>query len=296
MHDEIAKNSIENVEQFPAKMSKHIKHNRNSFIVRLITSFVIICSVFGYPFLPSATLRGMKLKGGYNLDTEYVLNLTTINKHTPNIFLNTTQLVNEIEQSPLIESAEVEWKPFCLNLIIDEVVALLKYNEETYLSNGMTVNEIKSSNPSFIWDWEDSKVPTFLSTLFDRFQPDRKKAFMNNLKKIEKKVLFKSSFIDLRSDGTSYSVSEGFVLFYFPVENESYYIRLAVSEEHLAFFLNEEYLDIIFNQVNKIGNNAKIYQDIVNDEIYYKSVTCYYGDVVRSDGITYHNPVIIDTL
>ena len=297
VNDAFVETNLLKDQSFENAMHRQTQRNKVTLIVKIILFCVILLGVGVYPLFPSSQVRGLELQGNYLLSRDDVLDMIETNKNLPVIFLNENKLIDSLEESPIIESAEIEWKPTNMVLRIDEVAAMINYSGETYLSNAKTINQLKSEYPEFKHDFAEENVPTFLSSLFGAFTDERKSLFLNNLKVIDRTVLNSIAYIDYRGNGTSYVITDGFVLFYFLGE-DGIYNRLVCKEEHMQFFLdNSSESNYRLNQIlNKLVtyNDALINTDAVNENIHYRSITCYYGTYTDKNGITYQNPCIVE--
>ena len=284
-------------EDFERALYRQSYRNKVFLIIKIILFCIILLGVGTYPLYPASQIRGLELQGNYLLSKDDVLDMMDTNVNTPVIFSNEQKLVQNLEKSPIIESAEINWAPLKMKLKINEVAAMINYNGETYLSNAKTISELRAEYPDFTHDFAEENVPTFLSSLFGAFTNERKSLFLNNLKVIQRDVLNSISYIDYRGDGSSYVITDGYVLFYF-LGNDGIYNRIACKEEHIGFFLDDSIdsanrLSQIINMLNKCSD-AAIREDIVDSSIKYRSITCYYGKYTDKNGVTAENPCIVD--
>ncbi|MGM9857774.1 MAG: FtsQ-type POTRA domain-containing protein [Bacilli bacterium] len=285
-------------EDFEHALYRQSHRSKVFLIIKIVLFCVILLGVGTYPLFPASQIRGLELQGNYLLTKTEILNMMDTNVNTPVIFSNEKKLVQNLEKSPIIESAEINWSPIKMRLKINEVAAMINYKGETYLSNAKTISELRGEYPDFNHDFEEENVPTFLSNLFGAFTNERKSLFLNNLKVIERDVLNSISYIDYRGDGSSYVITDGYVLFYFLAE-DGIYNRLACKEENIGFFLDNSEESVyrltqIMNTLIDKCSDAVIREDIIDNTIKYRSITCYYGKYTDKNGVTYENPCIVD--
>ncbi len=280
-------------DSFEKALQKKTRYYRNGFIARIVIFIILICSVVVYPLLPISQVRGLKLQGNYLLTKKEILNIVddNISPNLPVIFLNEQKLEDTLEASPIIESCEVKWRPFDLLVVIDEVAAMINYEDKTYLSNGSTIEELEANNPGFIYNFQASDLPEYIGSMFGHFENERRTLFLNNLKTIDRSILTTVEYIDYRGDGSSTKLTDGFVCFYFE-GTDNIYNRVCVQEAYLSHFLTNKILPTILERIEQ-KENAKITVDSNRSDISYRSITCYYGSKVIN-GQTYNNPCIVD--
>ena len=109
-------------EDFERALYRQSYRNKVFLIIKIILFCVILLGVGTYPLYPASQIRGLELQGNYLLSKDEVLDMMDTNVNTPVIFSNEQKLIQNLEKSPIIESAEINWAP--LKMKLNVVVAI----------------------------------------------------------------------------------------------------------------------------------------------------------------------------
>ena len=175
----------------------------------------IFIRIITYFFLPVSKVSNSSISGNIYYTNEEVLKIAGLNEKDSLYLISKDKITKSLKDSPLIddESVKVNIYPSGLKIEYEEVVPVLQYQDQRYLSDGTLLDEnlLKSKDP-LIGDYLYLHTQD-LVTLYSK--PFEEKFVASRVEHLSKLILSLEEGVKEKIVGVSYDSSSYYYNFYF---------------------------------------------------------------------------------
>ena len=128
---------------FEKKIRSLQRKKKRNLIIKIVSACLTLVLIVVYFLLPVSQVYNSRVSGNIHYTHEEILSIAGIKNKDSLYLISKDKIINNLKASPLIEdnSVKVSITPLGLNIELEEVVPVIYYNENKYLSNGKILDE-----------------------------------------------------------------------------------------------------------------------------------------------------------
>ena len=278
---------------FELKIRQIQRKKKRNLIIKIVSACLVFGLIITYFFLPISKVSNSSISGNIYYTNEEVLKIAGLKEKDSLYLISKDKITKSLKESPLIddESVKVNIFPSGLKIEYEEVVPVLEYQDQRYLSDGTLLDEnlLKSKDP-LIGDY------LFLHTqdlvkLYSK--PFEEKFVASRVEHLSKLILSLEEGVKGKIVGVSYDSSSYYYSFYFDtgledgtllkivfdsakkIEDLNVIIENEKIERYISYLTDELTKDnfVGFEEniegVNRKVKSIKIVMQTIDGEIYY---------------------------
>lgn len=200
---------------FELKIRQIQKKKKRNLIIKIVSACLVFGLIITYFFLPVSKVSNSSISGNIYYTNEEVLKIAGLNEKDSLYLISKDKITKSLKDSPLIddESVKVNIYPSGLKIEYEEVVPVLQYQDQRYLSDGTLLDEnlLKSKDP-LIGDYLYLHTQD-LVTLYSK--PFEEKFVASRVEHLSKLILSLEEGVKEKIVGVSYDSSSYYYNFYF---------------------------------------------------------------------------------
>ena len=200
---------------FELKIRQIQKKKKRNLIIKIVSACLVFGLIITYFFLPVSKVSNSSISGNIYYTNEEVLKIAGLNEKDSLYLISKDKIIKSLKDSPLIddESVKVNIYPSGLKIEYEEVVPVLQYQDQRYLSDGTLLDEnlLKSKDP-LIGDYLYLHTQD-LVTLYSK--PFEEKFVASRVEHLSKLILSLEEGVKEKIVGVSYDSSSYYYNFYF---------------------------------------------------------------------------------
>ena len=200
---------------FELKIRQIQKKKKRNLIIKIVSACLVFGLIITYFFLPVSKVSNSSISGNIYYTNEEVLKIAGLNEKDSLYLISKDKIIKSLKDSPLIddESVKVNIYPSGLKIEYEEVVPVLQYLDQRYLSDGTLLDEnlLKSKDP-LIGDYLYLHTQD-LVTLYSK--PFEEKFVASRVEHLSKLILSLEEGVKEKIVGVSYDSSSYYYNFYF---------------------------------------------------------------------------------
>ena len=200
---------------FELKIRQIQKKKKRNLIIKIVSACLVFGLIITYFFLPVSKVSNSSISGNIYYTNEEVLKIAGLNEKDSLYLILKDKIIKSLKDSPLIddESVKVNIYPSGLKIEYEEVVPVLQYQDQRYLSDGTLLDEnlLKSKDP-LIGDYLYLHTQD-LVTLYSK--PFEEKFVASRVEHLSKLILSLEEGVKEKIVGVSYDSSSYYYNFYF---------------------------------------------------------------------------------
>lgn len=200
---------------FELKIRQIQKKKKRNLIIKIVSACLVFGLIITYFFLPVSKVSNSSISGNIYYTNEEVLKIAGLNEKDSLYLISKDKIIKSLKDSPLIddESVKVNIYPSGLKIEYEEVVPVLQYQDQRYLSDGTLLDEnlLKSKDP-LIGDYLYLHTQD-LVTLYSK--PFEEKFAASRVEHLSKLILSLEEGVKEKIVGVSYDSSSYYYNFYF---------------------------------------------------------------------------------
>ena len=278
---------------FEKKIRSLQRKKKRNLIIKIVSACLTLVLIVVYFLLPVSQVYNSRVSGNIHYTQEEILSIAGIKNKDSLYLISKDKIINNLKASPLIEdnSVKVSITPLGLNIELEEVVPVIYYNENKYLSNGKILDEdlLKSKDPligDYLYLHTQNLIPTFSKPYDDKFIESR-------LSHLSKLILSLSQESKDLIYGVSYDSNNYYYNFYYQtgledgtilkivfdsakkIEDLNVIVEKEKVERYISYLSNSKTKDnfVSFEETlnGEIKNvkSIKIVMQTIQDEVYY---------------------------
>ena len=208
-------NIVNSSSDFELKIRQIQKKKKRNLIIKIVSACLVFSLIITYFFLPVSKVSNSSISGNIYYTNEEVLKIAGLNEKDSLYLISKDKITKSLKDSPLIddESVKVNIYPSGLKIEYEEVVPVLQYQDQRYLSDGTLLDEnlLKSKDP-LIGDYLYLHTQD-LVTLYSK--PFEEKFVASRVEHLSKLILSLEEGVKEKIVGVSYDSSSYYYNFYF---------------------------------------------------------------------------------
>lgn len=208
-------NIVNSSSDFELKIRQIQKKKKRNLIIKIVSACLVFSLIITYFFLPVSKVSNSSISGNIYYTNEEVLKIAGLNEKDSLYLISKDKITKSLKDSPLIddESVKVNIYPSGLKIEYEEVVPVLQYQDQRYLSDGTLLDEnlLKSKDP-LIGDYLYLHTQD-LVTLYSK--PFEEKFVASRVEHLSKLILSLQEGVKEKIVGVSYDSSSYYYNFYF---------------------------------------------------------------------------------
>lgn len=208
-------NIVNSSSDFELKIRQIQKKKKRNLIIKIVSACLVFSLIITYFFLPVSKVSNSSISGNIYYTNEEVLKIAGLNEKDSLYLISKDKIIKSLKDSPLIddESVKVNIYPSGLKIEYEEVVPVLQYQDQRYLSDGTLLDEnlLKSKDP-LIGDYLYLHTQD-LVTLYSK--PFEEKFVASRVEHLSKLILSLEEGVKEKIVGVSYDSSSYYYNFYF---------------------------------------------------------------------------------
>lgn len=278
--------------EFESKIRLMQKKKKRNLIVKIVSACIAFSLIFVYFITPISRVSNTTINGNVKYTTDQILEIAGLNKKDSLYLISKDEIAENLKNSPLIvnDSVEVKLSPLGLDIQLEEIVPVLKYENDVYMSNGTTLDKslLQSKDPLVI-DYLFVNTQNLI-TLYSK--PYEDKFVSSRVSHLSKLILNLGEEERNKIVGVSYDSKNYYYCFYFQVDGEETLLKIVfdsakridtlveiLSKDRLDRFLeclveenvNDKFVafEETLNGETKTVKSIKVVMHTIEEKIYY---------------------------
>lgn len=291
---------MDSVSNFEAKIRSIQKKKKRNLVVKIISCCLVFLMLVVYFILPVSRVSNSKVNGNIHYTSEQILEIAGLNKKDSLYLISKDKIKENLKKAPLIDENEIDISitPLGLTIDVEEIVPILQYEEDIYMSDGKLLDEelLKSKDPlvgDYLFLHTKDLIPVYSKPFEEKFTSSR-------VEHLSKLILSLDEESRNRIKGVSYDSSTYYFSFYYETGIEDDTILKIVFDsakkvEDLNVIIESEKIDqyiSILNDPKTKDNFVSFTETIEGQDTQIKSikiVTQTLGDEIYYH-VKYNNP------
>lgn len=255
---------LKNIDEFEERI-KIRKNRQKCFLsLRIIFFSLVVVFLITYFLSPLGYVKISKLEGNYYLDSKEVLQLAGLSSKSHMLSIDEKKIEKELEKSPYIKEASIDWTPFYLNASINEIIPIAKDKDgKEVLSNGVKYENYRNLFPNYMCQVEDIHLPSMLFDLPSEISGNVVR-FLENLKVLDRSHFQLLDYINI----TRSSDNNLFYSVYLKTPDENY-LRVRTTLGIMKDVYRYEVISALIKEYQRYGDIKE------KDDIHYRDAVCY---------------------
>ena len=232
--------------EFEQRIKTYQLVKKNKLIAKIISFCLVLGLIVVYFLTPISKVNTSKISGNINYTPEQILQIANLSNKDSLYLISTKNIENKLKECPLIknESVDVKLSPLGLSISLEEIVPVLEYGNEIYMSDGNTLDLelLKSKNPligDHLFVEKNNLVQLYSKPYEDKFVKTR-------VEHLSKLILSLSEEERALIDGVNYDSSTYYYSFYYS-RNENEMLKVvfdsAKKVDDLNIIISKEKID-----------------------------------------------------
>lgn len=282
-----------NVSNFEKRIRSIQKKKKKNLIIKIVSACLTFVLLLVYFLLPISKVSNSQIDGNIFYTDEEILSIAGLDKKQSLYLISKDKIKEKLIQSPLIddESVDVKIFPTGLKIIYEEIVPVLKYENDIYLSDGTKLNQelFKSKDPligDYLYLHTQNLIPVYSKPYDDKFVESRVEHLSKLILSLNEESRSKIVGVDYDSDSYYFSfyyqtgLEDGTILKVVfdsakKIEDLNVIIDASKVDNYISYLSEEKTKDnfVSFNEeINgeiKVVKSIKIIMQTIGDEVYY---------------------------